>query len=142
MITCRLPRRALLKTAAVALVLIGLSAIRSRTAAQSEALSPAPSSVQGKSAYETDGSLIVRGLLTVHGPLLVANFIGVKFGTETIHGKVTEDSKKAPSVGKGPAKTIDGPLTVNGPMIVHGSLIVDGLVVFGPVTTGGGYQTL
>lgn len=142
MITCRLPHGALLKTAAVALVLIGLGAANSRTEAQSGVLSPAPSPVQGQSAYETDGSLIVRGLLTVHGPLLVANFIGVKFGTQTIHGKVTEDSKKAPSAGKGPAKTIDGPLTVNGAMIVHGSLIVDGLVVFGPVTTGGGYQTL
>lgn len=142
MTTRRLPHRALLNTAAVALVLIGLGAARSPTEAQSGTLSPAPSSAQDKSAYETDGSLIVRGLLTVHGPLLVANFIGVKFGTQTIHGKVTEDSKKAPSVGKGPAKTIDGPLTVNGAMIVHGSLIVDGLVVFGPVTTGGGYQTL
>jgi hypothetical protein len=139
MIAPGLPQRAFL-TAAIALVLLGLGVVPSCTEAQAQTL--APNSAQGKPAYETDGSLIVRGLLTVHGPLLVANFIGVKFGTETIHGKLTEDSKKAPAPGKGHAKTIDGPLTVNGPLVVHGSLIVDGLVVYGPVTTGGGYQTL
>ena len=138
---CRLSRRALLNTA-VALALVGLGLAPSRTEAQSETLAPAPSSAPGKPAYETDGSLIVRGLLTVHGPLFVADFIGVKFGTQTIHGKVTEDSKKAPTPGRGHAKTIDGPMTVNGALVVHGSLIVDGLVVYGPVTTGGGYQTL
>ncbi|HEY2664794.1 MAG TPA: hypothetical protein VGI47_10670 [Candidatus Binataceae bacterium] len=138
---CRSPRRALLN-AAVALIVIGLGVGPSHTEGQSETPSSAPNSAQGKPAYETDGSLIVRGLLTVHGPVFVANFIGVKFGTETIHGKLTEDSKKAPAPGTGHAKTIDGPLTVDGTLVVHGSLIVDGLVVYGPVTTGDGYQTL
>jgi hypothetical protein len=137
-ITPEPPRSAVLKAGlALALVVIlpSLAVAQSHTPAPAAAQTPRP-------GYETDGSLIVRGLLTVHGPLFVANFIGVKFGTETVHGKLTEDSKRAPAPGKGHATTIDGPLTVSGPLIVHGSLIVDGLIVDGPVTTGGGYQTL
>jgi hypothetical protein len=133
------PRRAVLN-AAIALALV-VVILPSRAVAQFHTPQPAAAQTP-RPGYETDGSLIVRGLLTVHGPLFVANFIGVKFGTETIHGKLTEDSKRAPAPGKGHATTIDGPLTVSGPLVVHGSLIVDGLIVDGPVTTGGGYQTL
>ena len=140
MIASAPPRRAVLN-AAFALALGVVFMPPSRAFAQSH--TPEPAAAQTlKPGYETDGSLIVRGLLTVHGPLFVTNFIGVKFGTETIHGKLTEDSKKAPAAGKGHATTIDGPLTVSGALVVHGSLIVDGLIVDGPVTTGGGYQTL
>lgn len=103
---------------------------------------PAPTQVvHGAATF--DGPLRGKGLLVVHGPLVVSGSVTVKYGRELIHDFIREHRvKDVPPLGKAPLKEVDGAMTVHGPMTVRGDLLVDGLEVFGGVTTGGGWEYL